>query len=69
MKCSKCRSKNLYFTELWKDHSIEFDIVDGKLEGYSMEPGYPYKVEATCKECGHSWRLRGITQITELKQQ
>ena len=29
------------------------------------EVGDPYRVEAECRACGHSWKLRGVTQMNE----
>lgn len=65
-KCPKCKSPPIFFTEVWKNSTIQFEVTDGKIEevGYK-EPGEPYCVEATCS-CGHRWRLRGVTQITDL---
>ena len=68
-KCPRCKQEPNCYLELWKGHSISFNVNDlGMIEneGY-MEPGYPYCVVAECK-CGHSWRLRGVLQITDLRE-
>jgi hypothetical protein len=68
-RCPKCGATAAYFNELWIDHAIVFDSDDGFYDGREgiIKEGRPYGVEAICQE-GHTWRLRGITQITELKQ-
>jgi hypothetical protein len=68
-KCPKCKSKNLQLIELWT-HSITWDQTEeaGGLtstEG-DLNPGDPYRVDALCKQCNYAWRLRGVTQITDL---
>lgn len=69
IKCPKCSSKELVITEVWSGHCIEwitnatglFDRNDGNLSS-----GDPYKIWANCKECDHSWRVRGAIQITDI---
>jgi hypothetical protein len=63
-KCPKCKSKKLDFLEFWKNHTISWSYGSSMDDGY-LEMGEPYKVEAKCTECGHSWTLRGIIQISE----
>jgi len=42
---------------------------NGKILGKgNLESGDPYKVEAFCNDCNHEWRLKGITQISEVSQ-
>lgn len=63
--CPKCRGIPVSYIELWKNHAIEFDVNENGIvssEG-CLSDGYPYCVEAICRECGHRWRLRGVTQI------
>jgi hypothetical protein len=66
-KCPKCRSVNLQLSEQWT-YSISWDQDQAGLMSKTgdAEPGDPYCVEAKCKNCGHGWRLRGISQITDL---
>ncbi len=67
--CPKCKSTNLTLTELWKNHSIQFQYRNGKVIGEgNLEPGYPYKVEAFCNECNHEWRLKKVTQIIDVSE-
>lgn len=68
VKCPKCRStRPESYTEMWTDHGISFDAMDGvpSEEGW-MQEGNPSYVVAHCG-CGHIWRLKGISQITELR--
>ena len=67
-KCPRCRKEPVEYIELWKNHSISFNVDDlGMLEeeGY-MEPGSPYSVEAKCV-CGFQWRLRNVSMIADLR--
>lgn len=67
--CPKCKSTDLTLTELWKNHSIQFQYRNGKIiyKG-NLEPGDPYKVEAFCNDCNHEWRLKKVTQITDVSE-
>ena len=64
--CPKCKSSDLILTELWKNHSIQWHLNGETLGKGNAEPGDPYRVEAFCNECNHEWRLRGVTQITDV---
>jgi len=68
-KCPKCKRLPTYYTEFFKDHSIGyFTDIDGEVYGeqtVSMHPGDPYCVYAHC-ECGYKWKLKGISQITDV---
>ena len=66
IKCPKCGKEPFALDEVWENHNIQFAYADGKRgrEGWLGE-GSPVAVVARC-ECGYAWRLRGITQITEL---
>ena len=66
IKCPKCRSIPESFMEFWKNHTISFGVTDGKVDemGY-LDVGEPDYVEANCT-CGHYWKLKGISQITEV---
>jgi hypothetical protein len=57
------------YTELWEGHSIEFsvDALGNPEDNGVLVEGAPYAVEAICR-CGHRWRLRGVTQITDIKE-
>lgn len=67
--CPKCKSSDLTLTELWKNHSVQFYYKNGEIVGKgNLEPGDPYKVEAFCNDCSHEWRLKGITQISDVSQ-
>ena len=68
-KCPKCGHIPLFYIEVWENHTIKFEAFgDGtpEPEGY-LEMGDPFKVVAHCG-CGHSWTLRGVAQITELRK-
>lgn len=68
-KCPKCGLTPLFYTEVWKDFTIQFAALkDGtpEQEGW-MEMGEPWKVLARCG-CGHVWTLKGIGQITHLRR-
>lgn len=69
VKC-KCGSTDLYLTEIWKGHSIEFDQDGGQFDANNtvQEMGDPYKVEAKCKTCKRHWTLRGISQIYDIQK-
>lgn len=65
IKCPKCKSNNLILNEVWINHSIQWEQIDGKIErdnGY-LEPGDPHKVCAECSDCSHRWTIRNATQI------
>ena len=66
-RCSKCNKPPSSYTELWNGHSIEFLVDENGLieEDGNLEPGDPCCVFAEC-DCGHSWKLRGVSQITQL---
>ena len=69
-RCPRCRSLPCLYTEVWAGHSIEFEAQsDGRPEanGELIGVGDPEYVLATCR-CGHQWKLRGVSQITGLKQ-
>ena len=68
-RCPKCRSFPNEYMEVWTKHGLSFDADDtGKPseEGY-CSTGRPDYVIASCRKCGHAWRLKGVTQITEIK--
>jgi hypothetical protein len=65
IKCPKCGNRPIRYVEFWKDHTISFETDGITLEDPNCDPGDPYKVHAHCL-CGHEWRLKKITQITEI---
>jgi hypothetical protein len=71
--CPKCKSNGdkINLVEHWSDHVIEFEQnQDGTINPYGyLRDGSPYKVVAECFNCRHRWRLRGISQITNLNIQ
>jgi Zn finger protein HypA/HybF involved in hydrogenase expression len=68
-KCPKCKSRNLFLIEVWKDHAIswlqENGIVD--VDSSNIEMGNPYKVEAECNKCHHRWTLQKVYQLPQFK--
>lgn len=66
--CPKCGCKDLYLTEIWEGHGIQWEQVDGKIDlnSGSLEPGDPYKVEGKCTACKHRWTFRKALQIGNL---
>jgi hypothetical protein len=69
--CPKCKANgdNITIREFWTGHSIEFEQnPDGtiKAEGYLCE-GNPVSLQGECLNCRNKWRMRGKTQITNLK--
>ena len=67
IKCPKCKKSELVLSELWMNHSVRFIYDNGEIivDG-NLEPGDPYRVEAFCENCGHSWKLRNVTQVTDI---
>lgn len=70
INCLKCGSPIREIIEGWGS-SIHFERCPetGKisLEGH-IDSGSPDgKVYAQCWECGHQWRLRGVSTITDLQ--
>ena len=66
VQCPKCGSKTLLLVENW-NNGIQFEYNDGLVhhEGVMVE-GAPLSVEASCQDCEHTWKLRGVTQIREI---
>lgn len=65
--CPTCRSAEID----WYEHStmrIHFTQTDAGIEpdGYPDTPS-PVKVTGDCRDCGHSWSVRGALQISDLK--
>ena len=69
-RCPKCHSIPHEFREVWSGQGLSFHSdAEGKptYEGYRTE-GTPTDVIASCLTCGNTWRLRGITQISEVRE-
>ena len=67
IKCPRCGKMKLSIKEMWADNSIEYMYQDGEIEkDGNIETGYPYKVAASCCDCGHEWTIRGIVQVAQL---
>ena len=66
--CPKCKSNTLMLIELWRNHSIVWEQINGQFDRHegSLEPGDAYKLEAKCKECGHQWTIRRALQISDI---
>lgn len=62
IKCPACNSGRLLLTELWKNHFIDLNYENGKIECLWMGPGDPYKVTAVCKDCKHVFDT-GLTYV------
>jgi len=58
----------LDLVELWKDATISWEQFDGEFyrKDGNLEPGYPYALEARCKTCTHTWKVRNASQITDI---
>lgn len=67
-KCPKCGCKDLMLTEVWRDHTIQWEQVDGKIDRNDgvLEPGFAHKVEGKCSSCKHKWTFRNVIQIDNL---
>jgi len=67
VRCPKCRSDDLCLTETTEATMSFRQGCDGTIwrEWGSEEFGNIIRTEAFCG-CGHSWKLRGITMISEL---
>jgi hypothetical protein len=68
IKCGKCGEKPTTFNERWDAHTIQFcmDSTGAIEEDGELEPGDPTSVYALCN-CGHEWKLKGISQIDQLR--
>ena len=68
VKCPKCKSTDLLLIEIWSGHTITWEqkqnVID-RNDG-NLESGDPYKVQAICSQCSHSWKVRGALQISDV---
>lgn len=71
IKCPKCRAKgsSVALNELWNGGGLHFDQNDdGSISDKGIvSEGGPVGVEGICLSCGHIWKIRGVSQITELQ--
>jgi len=67
-KCPKCKSKRLILEELWINHFIQWEVIDGKIDRNDgvLEPGDAYKVIGLCRDCNHKWTFRNALQIDDV---
>lgn len=67
VKC-KCGSADIDLCEVWEDHTINWEQIDGKFnrDHGALEMGYAHKVEALCKRCKKRWTIRKALQIDDI---
>lgn len=67
-KCPKCKSNRILIEELWINHYIQWEVLEGKidLDDGVLEPGDPYKVNGICRDCSHKWTFRKALQINDI---
>lgn len=66
-KCPKCRSVDL----VWREHCVATTTLDQSSAGIDPEGNHgfgadPYMVTGWRLECDHTWRARGVVQVTGL---
>ena len=68
VRCPICKGVELSLTESIECFGHFQQHADGTVdvEGYNTEGGY-FKVMARCETCAHSWRVRGVRQITDIR--
>lgn len=69
-RCPKCGGAPNEYREVWDKAGISFDADEAGRpadEGYAYE-GYPTSVLASCGKCSWCWKLKGVTQITEVRE-
>jgi hypothetical protein len=67
IKCPKCGAAPKMLTEEWTGSGIQREVINGMLDDVGEKfYGRPCGVNARCSNCDHGWRLRGVTQITEV---
>lgn len=72
VKCPKCKSKDLFLTEVWKDSTVQWQQINGKFDrndGVLSPDGSPYRVEAHCSKCDHRWKIKSAMQIDDVIKQ
>ena len=67
LKCPKCRKRQVRLLSEHYATSYEFEVEGNQrqVNGTGLESADITHVSAQC-ECGNIWRLRGITQVTDL---
>ncbi len=67
LKCPKCSSKNIGVTEISEAERI-WQIEDNSIDedDAMTDIGFVLRVDGRCWDCKHIWKLRNITQITDL---
>ena len=68
IRCPKCHKYPVLYREYVECHA-EFAVNENgwpEEEGTNSEKSY-FKLEAVCG-CGHSWRIKNATQITDAMQ-
>jgi hypothetical protein len=67
LRCPKCNRFPEYYRE-FIEYCAEFNVDENgwpENEGNHSEGDY-FKLEAFCR-CGHAWRIRGASQITDVQ--
>lgn len=68
-RCPRCGGLPKTYTEVWTGHYIEFGAkADGtpEAEGF-MGEGHATHINAVCGKCEHTWRLRGVQWVSDLR--
>lgn len=68
-RCPKCGGKISHYTEHY-DQAMVFTADENGVaadEGIVCMPTGIVGVEATCEVCKHVWKVRGVSQIPELR--
>lgn len=67
-RCPKCRSRHLVISEVYTGSFDWEQFPDGSLDvaGWNTCRESGESVWAECWECNYRWRLRGVSQITDL---
>lgn len=64
IKCPKCKRKPTKIMENTVG-SISYVLEKNKYIDWEIKAGDITSMSAFCKECNHTWKLRGILQITD----
>lgn len=66
VKCPKCGSLDLSITEITENVGY-YDQENGYIRHYGyFEPGNIISLRCECIKCGHDWKPRKVTQLTDL---
>lgn len=71
IRCRNCKAQgsDIVLQEIWAGDAMEFcQNDDGSIDtdGILLQNSDPVAVKAICTACHHGWKLRGVTQITNL---